>query len=179
MLKLDLGCGKNKTTSTDEHPFIGVDSIPFDGVDVVFDLRTQPWPWEDNSVDEVYCSHMLEHLTGPERVGFFNELYRVLKPAAKATIIVPDWSHARAYGDPTHQWPPMSSWFMPYLNREWRDANAPHVGYTCDFDWVQGVSWDPWLNSRSDESKQFALQRYINTTLDLHVTLTKRAPKTE
>jgi SAM-dependent methyltransferase len=175
MLKLDLGCGKNKTASVDEHPFIGVDALAFDGVDVVHDLRITPWPWEDESVDEVYCSHMIEHLTGDERVVFFNELHRVLKTGGKALIIAPDWSNARAYGDPTHKWPPVSSWFMLYLNREWRDLNAPHVDYTCDFDWVNGVSWDPWISTRNDEFKQFALARYINTVNDLHVTLVKRA----
>lgn len=95
-VKLDLGCGKNKKAG-----FIGVDNISFDGVDVVHDLRTQ-WPWEKESVEEVHCSHFLEHLTNAERVHFWNELYRVMKPGAKAQIIVPHWSSGRAYGDPTH-----------------------------------------------------------------------------
>jgi len=179
MLKLDLGCGKNKTTSIDEHPFIGIDQISFDGVDYVMDFRANTWcchsfpvpewgqyfdetepelGWHivDSSVDEVYCAHVIEHLTGEERITFFNELYRILKPSAKALIIAPDWSNARAYGDPTHKWPPVSSWFMLYLNKEWRDINAPHVGYTGDFDWINGLSWDPWISTRNDEFKQFA-----------------------
>jgi predicted SAM-dependent methyltransferase len=176
MLKLDLGCGKNKTKSQNEHPFIGVDSIAFDGVDVVHDLRITPWPWEDNSVDEVFSSHFLEHLAGGERVVFFNELHRVMKPGASALIVTPDWAHACAYGDPTHQWPPMSSWYALYLNKEWRDQNAPHVNYTCDFDWMHGVAWDEWLNVRNDEMKQFAMARYVNSVRDLHITLVKRQP---
>jgi predicted SAM-dependent methyltransferase len=168
VLKLDLGCGKNKQAG-----FIGVDSISFDGVDTVLDLRT-PWPWEDNSVEEVFSSHFVEHLTGTERIHFFNELGRVMKKAAKAKIITPDWSHACAYGDPTHQWPPMSSWYPLYLNKVWRDQNAPHVGYTCDFDWVHGASWDEWLNTRNDEMRMFAMARYINSARDLHINLVKK-----
>ena len=72
-IRLDLGCGKNKKPG-----FFGVDSIAFDGVDKVVDL-TKPWIWGDNTVQEVHCSHFLEHLTGEQRIIFFNELYRVLQ----------------------------------------------------------------------------------------------------
>jgi predicted SAM-dependent methyltransferase len=167
-LKLDLGCGKNKREG-----FIGVDIIKFDGVDEEWDLK-ESWPWQDDSVDEVYSSHFVEHLTGLERVPFFNELHRVLKKGANAQIITPDWSNACAYGDPTHQWPPMSGWYPLYLNKTWRDVNAPHVGYTCDFDFNIGGSWDEWLIHRNIETRMFAMQRYINSQRDLIVTLTKR-----
>lgn len=166
--KLDFGCGKNKQVG-----FHGVDVMQFDGVDTVMDLR-QSWPWPDDSVEEVFSSHFVEHLTGTERVHFFNELGRILKKGGKATIITPDWSHACAYGDPTHQWPPMSSWYALYLNKDWREQNAPHVGYTCDFDWSHGASWDEWLNVRNGEMKMFAMARYINSTRDLHINLIKR-----
>src|SRR4030042_4794091 len=95
-MKLDLGCGKNKREG-----FIGVDVRAFDGVDQVIDLSA-PWPWEDNSVDEVNCSHMVEHLKAEERIHFVNELFRVMKQSAKCTIIVPHWASCRAYGDLTH-----------------------------------------------------------------------------
>ena len=32
------------------------------GVDFVVDLR-QPWPWRDGTVEEAFCSHVVEHLT--------------------------------------------------------------------------------------------------------------------
>src|SRR5688572_13911022 len=101
-IKLDLGCGPNK-----KEGFLGVDSIKFKGVDVVFDLATGRWPWKDNSVSEAHASHFVEHLDAKERTHFVNELYRVLKPGATAQIIVPHWASQRAYGDPTHKWPPV------------------------------------------------------------------------
>ena len=168
-LKLDLGCGKNKRSE-----FVGVDVKKFDGVDIVHDLRKVPWPWADGSIEEVCSSHFLEHLTGSERVVFFNELYRVLKKAATAQIITPDWSNACAYGDPTHQWPPLSGWYPLYLLKAWRDVNAPHVAYTCDFDYTIGGGWEEWLNVRNMETKMFAMQHYVNSYRDLIVTLTKR-----
>lgn len=172
-MKLDLGCGKNK-----QEGFHGVDSIAFDGVDTVMDVRVTPWPWEDNSVDEVHSSHFLEHLTGPERVEFFNELYRVIKPGAQARFITPHWSHERAYGDPTHQWPPVCGWTYYYLGKSWREGNAPHTGYTCDFDWVLAGSWDPndiWVSLANQEAKTVRMSRNINTCTDLIATITKRA----
>lgn len=167
--RLDLGCGTKKREG-----FHGVDCRDFDGVDTIFDLRSTPWPWGENTIEEVHSSHFVEHLTGAERIGFFNELCRVMKQGGKALIVTPDWSHACAYGDPTHQWPPMSGWYALYLNKAWRDANAPHVGYTCDFDYAIGGSWDEWLVPRNMETRQFAMQRYINSTRDLMVTLVKR-----
>jgi hypothetical protein len=168
-LKLDLGCGPRKREG-----FHGIDAIAMAGVDTVLDLRVTPWPWADGSVDEVFSSHFVEHLTGAERIVFFNELHRVMKKGTQAQIITPDWSNDCAYGDPTHQWPPMSRWYPLYLNKAWRDANAPHVGYTCDYDYVIGGGWDQWLEVRNMETRIFAMQHYINSMRDLIVTLTKR-----
>ena len=168
LIKLDLGCGKNK-----QQGFIGVDSLQFDGVDIVADLR-QPWQWADDSVDEVHSSHFVEHLTNPERMHFWNELGRVLKKGATARVITPHWSNACAYGDPTHQWPPMSEWAAYYLNKDWRDVNAPHAALTCDFDFVIGGGWEPWLETRNMDMKMFAMGKYINSYRDLIFTLTKK-----
>jgi len=167
-LKLDLGCGPNKRPG-----FLGVDSIDFVGVDQVVDLR-QPWPWADGSVGEVFSSHFFEHLTNPERVHAMNELYRVLTLGGKATIIVPEWSNACAYGDPTHQWPPFSGWAALYWDKNWRAGNAPHTGYVCDFEYVVGESFDEKILAYADERKQYMLAHSINAGRDLHFNLTKR-----
>jgi len=181
-MKLDLGCGKNKKEN-----FIGVDSIPFEGiVDVVTDL-TKPWPWQDDTVEEVHCSHFLEHLDGPERIFFANELYRVLKKGASATIIAPHCFSERAYGDMTHKWPPVAGFWCYYLSREWRvgknglNAQAPHddfefnpKGYKCDFDATWGYSTHPALHTRNAEFQQFAIQFYKEAIQDIIMNLKKK-----
>lgn len=166
-LRLDLGCGKNKVNG-----FTGVDNIKFDGVDVVWDLRKTPWPWKDGHVEEVHCSHFVEHLTREEWVPFFNELYRVLKIGGKARIITPHWSHDCAYGDPTHK-SFLSAWVANYLHKGWREVNAPHCGYTCDFDFVPAGTWDPWLEVRSADVRMNAMQHYTNSFRDLILNLEK------
>jgi hypothetical protein len=174
-LKLDIGCGKNKKAG-----FIGVDSIAFDGVDIVHDVR-KPWPWEDSSVVEVHCSHFVEHLTAVERVHFANELWRVLVPRGTATIVTPHWGSGRAYGDPTHQWPPVAEMWFFYLDPKWREDNAPHIdsrwnpdGFRCHFDctWSYGVH--PMLTTRNLEFQQWALNFYREAAQDLHATVTAR-----
>ena len=169
-MKLDLGCGQHKREG-----FIGVDSFAFEGVDTVCNLGKAQWPFEDSSVEEVHCSHMLEHLTASERVHFINELYRVLKPAARATIITPHFVSVRAYGDLTHQWPPVVSFWYLYLNRAWRTDNAPHnIEYTCDFDHTYGFGLHPTIQARNAEYQNYAVVHLVEGAQDLHVTLTAR-----
>ena len=169
-MKLDLGCGTRKKDG-----YIGVDTRAFDGVDVVCNLGVDEWPWQDDTVEEVHCSHMIEHLTAPERIHFVNELHRVLKKGAKAAIIAPHWGSTRAYGDLTHQWPPVCEMWFYYLSAEWRKTNAPHNdGYTCDFEASWGYSMHPSLQVRNVEYQQHALNFYREAAQDIHATLTKR-----
>lgn len=170
-MRLDLGCGKNK-----KEGFIGVDVIPFEGVDVVADLAVA-WPWEKDSVDEIYSAHMLEHFSMADRCHIMNEMYRVMKPGTKATIIVPHWSAERAYGDPTHVMPPVVGWFFYYCSKEWRESQAPHSMHLldCDFEATWGASMHPALQTRNAEYQGFALTWYKEAAQDLHATLTKKA----
>lgn len=176
-LNLDLGCGKNKLQG-----FEGVDVIKFDGVDHVVNLGEDKWPWKTHSVDEVHSSHFIEHLIPVQRVHFWNELGRVLKVGAVARIIAPHWSNGCAYGDPTHQWPPISDWTFYYLHKGWREVQAPHVDVpeagdmqlTCNFDHVIGGTWMPELNDREQGVKAQMMTNYINCFRDIIATLTNR-----
>ncbi len=55
--KLNLGCGK-----VSKEGYWNVDIKKLDGVDEAVDLFTFPWPWPDNTFDEVYASHLVEHI---------------------------------------------------------------------------------------------------------------------
>ena len=174
-IKLDLGCGKSK-----KEGFLGVDRRKFPGVDKVWDLMKFPWPWADESVEEVHMSHTLEHFTGEERVKIFNELHRIMQKGAKASIITPDWSSGRAYGDFTHKWPPVCSMLYQYLNQKWRDENAPDndikwnpKGYSCDFDATGGYAMHPEISNKNQERQTFAMTFYKEACQDLIVSLTK------
>lgn len=55
-MKLHLACGEDHRSG-----FINVDRVQIEGVDQVWDLEQFPWPWADNSVEEILCQHYIEH----------------------------------------------------------------------------------------------------------------------
>jgi ubiquinone/menaquinone biosynthesis C-methylase UbiE len=94
--KLDLGCGPHK-----EEGYTGVDKVMLPTVDIVHDLDIYPYPFEDNSVDEVICSHILEHLVDFNKT--MEELYRICKPNALVKVRGPYYKSHYAFGDATHK----------------------------------------------------------------------------
>ncbi|MFN7551256.1 MAG: class I SAM-dependent methyltransferase [Pseudomonadota bacterium] len=169
-MKLDLGCGNAKKPG-----FTGVDVAPDCGADIVYDLRTTPWPFADESVDEAWCAHFFEHLSGAQRIAFMEELHRVMKPGAQATIITPYWTSGRAVQDPTHQWPPLLESSYLYFNRDWRERSGMgHYGIRCDFDYRFAFAYvDDWAHKPAEE-REFARKHFVNVVGDLHVFLTRR-----
>lgn len=171
-LKLDFGCGKNP-----KEGFAGVDILDF-GQKYTVDL-TKKWPWKNDSVDEAHASHFVEHLKPKERVHFTNELWRVLKPEAKCSVITPHWASCRAYGDLTHEWPPVSEFWYYYLSQEWRTTNAPHNEslYSCNFEVSWGHTLHPGLQGRNQEYQTNALQWWKEAAQDLFATFIKKPLK--
>lgn len=178
-VKIDLGAGKNPKPG-----FIGVDSIDFGNGNIICNIGKDRWPWDDSSVDEAHCSHVLEHLTNFndkwERVHFFNELYRVLKPGGTCLVVIPHWGSTRYYGDPTHK-EPFSAMGCNYLDKNWRSTQAPHTdsqhnpnGYTCDFEYTGGYNLHPQVTTRNAEYQQFAMTFFAEAAQDLFFTLKAR-----
>ena len=99
LMKLNLGCGFRRMAG-----FLNVDSEAACQPDQVVNLEQFPWPWADNSVDEVQLIHVLEHLgRRPEVfIGIMQELYRVCAHDAQVHIIVPHHRHDNFQSDPTH-----------------------------------------------------------------------------
>lgn len=192
-MKLDLGCGRRK-----EEGFVGIDISSDSDADIVWDLRKAPWlvgeeveiqyavgmtavphrarrVLEDESVDEIYCSHFFEHLTGPERMPFMNEVWRVLKVGATAKIIVPFYSSTRAIQDPTHAWPPVCEESFLYFNKNWREMNKlGHYPIRADFDFTCGYVCGEDIAVRAKAFQEFAIKHYLNTCMDLQIVLTRR-----
>ncbi len=107
MLKLNLGCGPhlpNGWVNVDYALGAWIAKLPvFSTINKIFKIINLNWsdkiylhdlrrkfPWEDNSVDVVYSSHTLEHLSKSDGRHFLRECYRVLKPNGIIRIVVPD-----------------------------------------------------------------------------------------
>jgi len=82
--KLNLGCG-------DEHldEYINIDIIQTEATDLVMDA-TKLTKFENDSVDEILASHLIEHFSFLESWKAINEWNRILKPDGKLVIEVPD-----------------------------------------------------------------------------------------
>lgn len=74
--------------------------------DVVHDLNVMPYPFADNTFDEIHAYEVLEHCgrQGDWRFFFdqFAEFYRILKPGGYFVASVPMWDSPWAWGDPGH-----------------------------------------------------------------------------
>jgi predicted SAM-dependent methyltransferase len=80
-MRINLGCNDFKLDG-----FINIDSDP--GVNPDFVADALNLPYEDNSIDELYAGHLLEHFTLQEDP--LKEWFRVLKPGGRITVTVPD-----------------------------------------------------------------------------------------
>ncbi|MFM7009818.1 MAG: class I SAM-dependent methyltransferase [Betaproteobacteria bacterium] len=178
-MKIDIGCGSKKLGPD----WIGVDQYPMNGVDFVVNFAKDPLPFENESVDEVYCSHVLEHLTNLndkwERIHLFNEVYRVLKEGGRAKFIFPHWCSQRYYGDPTHKEPFSEMGFL-YLAREWRQVHAPHAdiswnkcGYDCDFTTSLAVTLRADVAAMAGPDQQLSMMNYKDACEDIIADMVK------
>ena len=176
-VRINLACGQQK-----QEGFIGIDKVKTDTTDIVFDLETHPWDFiPDNSVDELTCSHFVEHVR--DLPSFMDEIYRVMKSpyvnkdgekvTSKVTIICPYYSSMRAMQDPFHI-RPISEASMLYYNKEWRDTNKlSHYGIQANFNFSYGYQIVPEWANRSQEARDFAIKYYINVITDIYFTLVK------
>lgn len=167
-MKLDVACGNNKQPG-----FTGVD-ITKEGTqaDVTCDLSKFPWPFKDNSVDEVFCSHYIEHTE--DLIAFMNELWRITKSGAILTFISPYYTSVRAWQDPTHKRAISESTYF-YFDRDWRSREKLlHYPINTDF---KIISFDYHYNEDFKEVKGddllYASRHFWNVYDDIRATLKK------
>lgn len=136
--KLNLACGQNPLDG-----FTGIDK--YGDPDLKFDLLRFPWPIESDSVEEVYCSHFVEHIPHwrpwfPDDTDglwlFMDEVWRICKHDAQVRIIHPHANSDRADQDWTHERRiNQNSW--QYATKAFRDANKlEHYCGQCEFELV-------------------------------------------
>lgn len=102
--RLNLGCGRTRRQG-----YIGVDLYRGGAADIL--ALADALPFRDGSFDEVYASHVLEHV--PKIEDVIQEIHRILKPKGVLTAVVPYGlqgllaapTHIRAFGwDSFHIW---------------------------------------------------------------------------
>ena len=112
MERLNLGCWNDYREG-----WTNVDMAP--PADVVCDLSVVPWPFADESYDEILAADILEHL--PDFTAFMNECHRVLRPGGVLEVIVPMPSD-NFWLDPTHVRPYMPDTFHIFCSGNENEA---------------------------------------------------------
>ena len=115
--RLNLGCGRNPIDG-----FVNLDRQNLPGVDVVHDLEQFPLPFYDDTFDEILGVDLIEHVSNA--LGLMEELWRIAKPGALCTFILPYGSSDDAWEDPTH--------VRPYFVGSWRYFAQP-IYYRADY----------------------------------------------
>lgn len=143
-MELLIGCGnrRDKRLCLPGEAFewshlVTMDHDPNCGSDVVGDLE-EPWPFAEDSFDEVHAYEVLEHLgrQGDYKAFFrdFGEIYRVLKPGGHLFATCPSWKSSWCWGDPSHT-RAMQPHHLVFLDQT---EYADQVGktYMTDFRWI-------------------------------------------
>src|SRR5262245_43537463 len=145
---LNLGSGKSRSVQG----ALTVDRVAETLPDVVHDLDSFPWPFADDSFDEVHCIDVIEHLK--DVVKAMEEIHRISSAGARVYLTTPHFSCANSYTDPTH---------------------IHHLGY-FSFDYFTGENqWDFYTRARFRKvnSRLHFYGRYKN----LHISwLANKAP---
>jgi tetratricopeptide (TPR) repeat protein len=178
--KLNLGCGQNLLQG-----YINVDK--FGDPDVCCDLEIFPWIWEDNSIDEIFLNHVLEHLGSNTEtyLRIIKELYRVCRPNALIYVNVPHPRHDDFLNDPTHVrvvTPDSLMLFSQAKNREWATvdaANSPLGLYLnvdlelADFAYTLDEPWYSEYISGAVSSSDIMqnMRKYNNVAKQIEMTL--------
>ena len=112
MPELLIGCGSNRLKlpvpgrPRDWTALVTCDMNAAHGPNVVHDLNETPWPWADDTFDEVHGYEVWEHLgrQGDFRAFFaqFFEAWRILKPGGVLCGTSPSIHSPWLWGDPGH-----------------------------------------------------------------------------
>lgn len=114
---LNLGCGETRIKSA-----VNVDFVKTEYCDEIVDLGRFPWPWEDNSVDEIYVLHIIEHFDSETVIKTFKEAHRILKVGGLLHVQCPHFSsmlsvtcvdHKKAFGVTTFGFLEGNNYILP------------------------------------------------------------------
>ena len=93
---LNLGCGNRQLPDA-----VNLDSNARVHPDVVHDLNSRPWPFDNDFFQAVTAYDAIEHCD--DVIATMEEIHRISRNGAIVKITVPHFSCANTYIDPTHK----------------------------------------------------------------------------
>ena len=173
MYKLNIGAGYKRIDG-----FINIDSDPNCKPDHILNIETDNLPFENNSVEEVICHHILEHL-GDGFFHFIQELYRVCSDQAVIDVRVPHPRHDIFLIDPTHKrpiYPDTLAMFSKKRNKADMEASGCEstlgIMYDVDFevidiDYVLNPFYHKLFQTIPNEQCDFIVQSQNNVIQEI------------
>lgn len=160
-----IGCGSRRdrviTVRRKEWVnLVTLDNVAAHNPDVLHDLTEPRLPFEDNSVSELHCYEVLEHLgqQGDAATLFaqFSDYWRVLEPDGLLCASCPTWHGMWAWGDPSHT-RIISPGTLTFLSQA---EYTKQIGKTAmsDFRHLYRADFDVVLAEERGETFYFALK---------------------
>jgi SAM-dependent methyltransferase len=81
---------------------VGIDRIAGTAADVLVDVDRFPYPFPDESFDQVRAVHVIEHVSDVIRT--MEEFHRLLRSGGTVYIATPHYTDFSSFCDPTHRW---------------------------------------------------------------------------
>lgn len=164
--ELLIGCGSSHEkrfaidNNSEWNNLVTLDINPDHKPDVVWDLCQFPYPFEDNTFDEIHAYEVLEHTGAQGDYKFFfaqfTELYRILKPGGYLFATCPAWNSIWAWGDPSHT-RVLQHVHLNFLNQQ---EYTNQIGKTpmSDFRYLYKADFDKIYDQTNDVSFKFVIQ---------------------
>ncbi len=187
-VRIELGAGPHGRPG-----FFHVDAVKVGNVDRQADVRDLSW-LADNSVDELYSAHTVEHISYTEIVEVLKEWHRVLKPGAAMAIKMPDLDFlCRAYVEGIHSTEEImialfggfsdssggpDGWEKISGNPQWqrntiRDGDIPHPGEYTEWGAHKAMYTFESFRVRMEAAGFIHVRRIVENDWELHVVASK------
>lgn len=167
-VKLNLGAGKKPLPKADG--WINVDKFDYLTTEEFeykkMDLFRYPWDIPDNSVDEVFCSHIIEHIPHEPKFSLQGTPVAKRENATTGDLIEEGWVWNR--------WLELSSLdgFFAFFAEMWRVCQPDAViNIVCPFGYTRGAFQDPTHTRYIVPATFFYLQSQENENWDYHLPL--------
>jgi SAM-dependent methyltransferase len=163
-MKINIGAGNSRIPD-----FVNIDYDSHSNPDYCLDIEKDLLPFEDNTVEFVIASHILEHL-GEGYFHCLQELYRVCKHGAFIEIRVPHPRHDCYLADPTHRRPvtPLglqlfSKKFNEYCRKTGGASSLLGEYFGVDFEIVEWnyIPDDHYRQKLADKPAEY-VEEYVN-----------------
>lgn len=179
---LDLGCGNDKLPGA-----VGIDANPRSQADVIHDLDVFPWPFKDDTFDEIRAQDVLEHVV--DLMKCMAEIHRVSRDGAIVHVRMPFMGSHNYATDPTHRRSGASHTFdyfdesKPFFSYRYSDVRFEVLSFHYERHYRGKIGWLyqqldrvllPFLEKHNDDYEHYGVGLYPMHNICYELRVAKR-----